>query len=57
LAEWSNNAMTRYYYADGMRLAMNQAGTLDFLLGDHLGSGSIVATNRSGQYSKVFFKP
>jgi hypothetical protein len=57
LAEWSNNIMTRYYYAGGVRLAMNQAGTLFFLLGDHLGSASIVATNRSGQYSKVFFKP
>ena len=36
-----------YYYLDGQRVAMKKAGTLSYLLTDHLGSTSVV-TNQSG---------
>ena len=38
----------KYYYADGMRVAMRENGTLHWLFGDHLGSTAITADGSSG---------
>lgn len=40
--------VTKYYYAGSQRIAMRQNGVLNFLLGDHLGSTSLV-TDANGQ--------
>ncbi len=45
--EWREGPTTtavKYYYAAGQRIAMRKAGTLTWLLGDHLGSATITAT-------------
>ena len=44
-AEWSGTTLTKYYYADGQRVAMRAGSTLYFIFGDHLGSTSRVATS------------
>ena len=48
--EWREGPTTtavKYYYAAGQRIAMRKAGTLTWLLGDHLGSTTITA-NENG---------
>jgi RHS repeat-associated protein len=40
--ELTGGVVTKYYYAGSQRIAMRQNGTLSYLLGDHLGSTSIV---------------
>ncbi|MBL8092343.1 MAG: RHS repeat-associated core domain-containing protein, partial [Anaerolineales bacterium] len=37
-----NGLVTKYYYAGSQRVAMRKNGTLNFILGDHLGSTSLV---------------
>jgi RHS repeat-associated protein len=44
----ANQTITKYYYAGSQRIAMRTNGTLNYLLGDHLGSTSLT-TNASGQ--------
>jgi RHS repeat-associated protein len=46
--EVTGSTITKYYYAGGQRIAMRTNGTLNFLLGDHLGSTSLT-TNANGQ--------
>ena len=46
--EVANGVVTKYYYAGSQRIAMRTNGTLNYLLGDHLGSTSLV-TDASGQ--------
>ena len=55
--EWSNNSWTKYYYAGTTRLAMRTSSSLYFLLGDHLGSTSIVATSTGVKYSESRYMP
>jgi len=45
--EVSGTSVTKYYFAGSTRLAMRKDGTLSFLVGDHLGSSSLV-TDASG---------
>jgi len=48
--EWREGPTTtavKYYYAAGQRIAMRKAGTLTWLLGDHLGSTTITANENS----------
>jgi len=40
--EVTDGVITKYYYAGNQRIAMRKNGTLTFILGDHLGSTSIV---------------
>jgi hypothetical protein len=49
--EWSNSTYKKYYYAGAQRLAVNDNGTLYWLLGDRLGSTSIVANGMTGAWS------
>jgi RHS repeat-associated protein len=46
--EVSGSTITKYYYAGAQRIAMRTNGTLKYLLGDHLGSTSLV-TDANGQ--------
>jgi RHS repeat-associated protein len=46
--EVTGSTITKYYYAGSQRIAMRTNGTLNYLLGDHLGSTSLT-TNASGQ--------
>ena len=46
--EVANGVVTKYYYAGEQRIALRTNGTLNYLLGDHLGSTSLT-TNASGQ--------
>jgi len=45
--EVTGTSVTKYYYAGGQRIAMRSNGTLNYLIGDHLGSTSLV-TDASG---------
>jgi len=45
--EVTNGTVTKYYYAGSQRVAMRTNGTLNYLLGDHLGSTSLT-TDASG---------
>jgi RHS repeat-associated protein len=38
----ANQTITKYYYAGSQRIALRTNGTLNYLLGDHLGSTSLV---------------
>jgi RHS repeat-associated protein len=61
--EWSGSAATmkKYYYAGGTRIAVRDgagggtAGLL-WLVGDHLGSTSVVANSSGGLQSRVLYK-
>jgi RHS repeat-associated protein len=46
--EVTGSTITKYYYAGSQRIAMRTNGTLNYVLGDHLGSTSLT-TNASGQ--------
>jgi len=46
--EVANGVITKYYYAGSQRIAMRSGGALYYLLGDHLGSTSLV-TDANGQ--------
>jgi len=56
--EWTSTTSRKYYYAGAQRLAVRAgAGTLSFLLGDHLGSTSITANSTGGFVAEVRYKP
>jgi hypothetical protein len=56
--EWTSSTSRKYYYAGAQRLAVRDgAGTLSFLLGDHLGSTSITANSTGGFVAEVRYKP
>jgi RHS repeat-associated protein len=56
--EWSNSAHKKYYYAGTQRIAVNDNGTLYWLLGDHLGSTSLAANGTTGTLtSEQRYKP
>ncbi len=55
--EVTNGTVTKYYYAGSQRIAMRTNGTLNYLLGDHLGSTSLT-TDANGQViSELRYKP
>jgi RHS repeat-associated protein len=61
--ELTGEAVTKYYYAGGQRIAMRTEGNLAFLLGDHLGStslttdgaGNVLAEQRYTAWGEVRF--
>ena len=56
--EWDGSAGTKYYYAGEQRVAMrNAAGTLYFLLQDHLGSTATVADSSGSFYGEDMYTP
>jgi hypothetical protein len=46
--EQSGSITTTYYYAGGTRIAMRQGSTVNYLLGDHLGSTALAANGTTG---------
>jgi hypothetical protein len=40
--EVTDGVVTKYYYAGSQRIAMRKNGTLNYIIGDHLGSTSLV---------------
>ena len=49
--------ITKYYYAGGQRVAVRKDGELSYLLGDHLGSASVVTDVDGGLLSETMYKP
>jgi RHS repeat-associated protein len=53
-----NSTYKKYYYAGAQRLAVNDNGTLYWLLGDHLGSTALAANGATGALiSEQRYKP
>jgi RHS repeat-associated protein len=51
--EWTSTSSKKYYYAGAQRLAMRENNTLYYLVGDHLGSTSVVANSSGAFYSEL----
>jgi hypothetical protein len=51
--EVSGSTNTKYYYAGAQRIAMRTSGTLNYLLGDHLGSTSLTTDAAGNKISEV----
>ena len=47
----------KYYDAGGQRVAMREAETVSFLLGDHLNSTAVTANSSGGEAGKLLYKP
>jgi RHS repeat-associated protein len=54
--EVSGSTVTKYYYAGAQRIAMRTNGTLNYLLGDHLGSTSLTTDAAGNKVSEVRYK-
>lgn len=54
--EWSGSAAKKYYSAGRQRIALNDNGTLRYLLGDHLGSTALTANTTGGLVAEVRYK-
>jgi len=52
----ANGVVTKYYYAGLQRIAMRQDGDLFFIIGDHLGSTSIVTNANGTKVSEIRFQ-
>jgi RHS repeat-associated protein len=58
--EWvsSTNDMKKYYYAGATRVAMRTGpSTLNYLLGDHLGSQAITTTSTGAKSAEIRYYP
>ena len=54
----STTTHTKYYYFGGRRIAMRVAGTLSWLLSDHLGSTTVTADGATGaRTAELWYKP
>ena len=54
--EVTDGVVTKYYYAGSQRIAMRKGGTLNYLLGDHLGSTSLVTDATGNIVSQQKYK-
>ena len=54
--EVTNGTITKYYYAGSQRIALRTNGTLNFLLGDHLGSTSLTTDATGVVISEMRYK-
>ena len=57
--EWtgSTSSMVSYYYAGGVRVSMRTGTTLQWLIGDHLGSTSVATDNSDAKTGGMGYKP
>jgi len=53
----TTGVVTKYYWFNGRRVAMRQAGTLSYLLADHLGSTSFVLDTSGNVVSSQKYYP
>jgi len=51
-----HQTVTKYYYAGSQRIAMRTNGILNYLLGDHLGSTSLVTDSSGAVISQQYYK-
>jgi len=54
--EVTGSEVTKYHYAGTQRIAMRQNGDLFFIIGDHLGSTSLVTDSNGAVISEVKYK-
>lgn len=54
--EVTGSTVTKYYYAGSQRIAMRKDGTLNFIVGDHLGSTSLVTDASGNVVSEMRYK-
>jgi RHS repeat-associated protein len=54
--EVTGSEITKYYYAGSQRVAMRKNGTLNFILGDHLGSTSLVTDSSGAVINETKYK-
>ncbi|WKZ38630.1 MAG: RHS repeat-associated core domain-containing protein [Anaerolineales bacterium] len=54
--EVTNGVVTKYYYAGAQRIAMRQDGDLFFIIGDHLGSASLVTNANGTKVSEIRYR-
>ena len=54
--EVANGVVTKYYYAGAQRIALRTNGTLNYLLGDHLGSTSLPTDAVGNVISEMRYK-
>ncbi len=54
--EVTDGVVTKYYYAGAQRIAMRKDGTLNYLLGDHLGSTSLTTDASGNVVSELRYK-
>ncbi|MCI0554935.1 MAG: RHS repeat-associated core domain-containing protein, partial [Anaerolineae bacterium] len=54
--EVANEVVTKYYYAGAQRVALRTNGTLNYLLGDHLGSTSLTTDANGNVISEMRYK-
>ena len=54
--EVTGSSVTKYYFAGAQRIAMKKDGALNFLLGDHLGSTSLVVDATGNVVSEMKYK-
>jgi RHS repeat-associated protein len=54
--EVTGSTVTKYYYAGVQRIAMRTNGTLNYLLGDHLGSTSLTTSAAGSVISELRYK-
>jgi RHS repeat-associated protein len=54
--EVTGTQVTKYYYAGSQRIAMRKNGTLNFILGDHLGSTSLVTDAAGNMINQTQYK-
>lgn len=54
--EVTGSTVTKYYFAGAQRIAMRSGGTLNFLLGDHLGSTSLTTSATGTVISELRYK-
>ena len=51
-----NGSATKYYFAGDQRIALRKNGTLSYLLGDHLGSTSIITDDNGNKISELKYR-
>jgi RHS repeat-associated protein len=51
--EVTGSAVTKYYHANGQRIAMRTGSTLNYLLSDHLGSTSITTSSTGAKEAEL----
>ncbi|MBL8092368.1 MAG: RHS repeat-associated core domain-containing protein, partial [Anaerolineales bacterium] len=54
--EVTNGIITKYYFAGSQRIAMRKNGVLNYILGDHLGSTSLVADANGAVINQTKYK-
>jgi RHS repeat-associated protein len=52
----ANQSVTKYYFAGAQRIAMRKDGTLSYMLGDHLGSTSLVTDSNGALITETKYK-